>query len=401
MNNNENKNTEAIFCQHGPKKWQMYCEGNLLNQRLAVKDLFAVEGEKNAAGNPDWLKQAKSASTSASSINKLMAQGCQFVGFTHTDEMAYSLEGNNTHYGAAENPKVLNHTCGGSSMGSAAAVAANLADIGLGTDTGGSIRIPASYCGLYGIRPSHEVIATDGLIALSPPFDTVGWLTSNADLLQKTGDVLLPEQTINKVNTLVVEEALFELISPELLPVIEKLLEKTKHQFTYHQKFKLPKSNILSELADAFRILQGRAIAKQHSQWINEQQPNFSSAIAARFSMAMALTEAEEVEALTVQENWQKIVNNNLDESSCLFLPTTPTTAPKLREDTSTLRMKIITLSAIAGLSRAAQIHLPFGKSPEGHPYGFSLMMSHGNDKSLLAKVKQISNVFNKEIVHG
>jgi len=394
MNSNPHINKEAIFCQHGPTQWQTCQQGSLLNQRLAVKDLFNVKGEKNSAGNPDFFAKAEIAHKSASSIEKLMAQGCEFVGFTHTDEIAYSLEGNNFHYGAAENPKVPNHACGGSSMGSAAAVAANLADIGLGTDTGGSIRIPASYCGLYGIRPSHDVVAKDGLIPLAPPFDTIGWLTSTADLLQQTGDVLLPETKINLVDTLVIEERLFDLIDPELLPVMQGLLEQTKGQFSHHKKFILPQTSILSELADAFRVLQGRAIAKQHGQWINEEQPKFSQAIASRFEMAMALTESEEKEALIIQQHWQDIVAKNLDETSCLFLPTTPTTAPKLGEDTSQLRMRIITLSAIAGLSRSAQVHLPLASSAQGHPYGFSLMMSHGHDKSLLAMVNKLSKNF-------
>jgi len=396
MSNNSHINKDAIFCQHGPTSWQTRNEGYLVNKRLAVKDLFAIEGEKNSAGNPDWFAKATVAKQSASSIDKLMAQGCKFVGFTHTDEIAYSLEGNNFHFGAAENPKVPNHACGGSSMGSAAAVAANLADIGLGTDTGGSVRIPASYCGLYGVRPSHNVIAKDGLIPLAAPFDTIGWLTDNATLLKQTGDVLLPEQAINPINTLVIEEKLFDLIDPELLPVLLSLLEQTKAQFIQHKKFNLPKTSILTELADAFRILQGRAIAKEHGQWIKEQQPRFSPAITSRFEMAMALTESEENEALAVQQQWQKIVASNLDSSSCLFLPTTPTTAPKLMEDTSELRMRIITLSAIAGLSGSAQVHLPLASSTKGHPYGFSLMMSHGNDKSLLTKIIKISNEYTK-----
>lgn len=399
--NNPNINTDAIFCKHGAKHRQMSEKGFLLDQRLAVKDVFAIEGEKNSAGNPDWFAKAEVSKISASSITKLMAQGCNFVGFTHTDEIAYSLEGNNFHYGAAENPKVPNHACGGSSMGSAAAVAANLADIGLGTDTGGSIRIPASYCGLYGIRPSHGVIAKDGLIPLAPPFDTIGWLTNSADLLQKTGEVLLPEQNIQKVNTLVISETLFDFIDPTLIPIVQTLLAKTKTYFSHHRTFTIQATTMLSELADAFRILQGRAIAKQHGSWINEQQPQFSPAITARFEMAMALSDAEEKEALLVQQRWQQILNENLDGTSCLFLPTTPTTAPKLGEDTTQLRLRILTLSAMAGLSGSAQVHLPLATTEKNHPYGFSLMMLPGNDKSLLSKVTQISDEFNKENTDG
>ena len=134
------KNT-AIFCEHGPKEWQVISTGSLAGLRLAVKDLFAVKGEKNSAGNPDWFKLAQPAERTSFAVERLMEQGTNFVGFTQTDELAYSLEGNNVHYGAAENPKLAGHACGGSSMGSAAAVAAGLADIGLGTDTGGSIRL--------------------------------------------------------------------------------------------------------------------------------------------------------------------------------------------------------------------------------------------------------------------
>ncbi|MDQ2046045.1 amidase family protein [Pseudoalteromonas sp. 20-92] len=392
----KNNNTTGIFCDHGPTLWQTNQSGLLANNRLAVKDVFAVKGERNSAGNPHWFKTAKPAQNTASSVNKLMTAGCNFIGFTHTDELAYSLEGNNIHYGTAQNPKLKGHACGGSSMGSAAAVAANLADIGLGTDTGGSIRIPASYCGLYGIRPSHNVIEKDGLIPLAPPFDTIGWLTQSAELLSDVGNVLLPNQAINNVDTLVICEPLFELVDPVLQAPLKQLLEKTKPNFKHHKEFELPNSSLLSELADSFRVLQGRAIAKTHKDWLQlpGQLPQFAPAIAARFNMALALTDQEEQEALKVQTQWQTLIAKNLNTNSCLFLPTTPTTAPKLGVDTSALRMQIITLSAIAGLSGSAQVHLPLANLANDHPYGFSLMMSHGNDKSLLACVKHLAAHF-------
>ncbi|MBQ4857803.1 amidase family protein [Pseudoalteromonas sp. MMG007] len=399
MSTQKNNNTAGIFCDHGPKAWQTHNQGTLNNKRLAVKDVFAVKGERNSAGNPTWFKAAKPAQQTASAVNKLMNEGCSFTGFTHTDELAYSLEGNNIHYGAAQNPKLSGHATGGSSMGSAAAVAANLADIGLGTDTGGSIRIPASYCGLFGIRPSHNVIEKEGLIPLAPPFDTIGWLTQSAKLLSDVGNALLPNQAINTVDTLVIYEPLFELVSPALQTPIKQLLEQTKPYFKHHKEFKLPNSNLLSELADSFRILQGRAIAKTHKDWLQlpGHLPQFAPAIEARFNMALALTSQEEQEALKVHTQWQTIIAKNLNTNSCLFLPTTPTTAPKLGADTSALRMQIITLSAIAGLSRSAQVHLPLANLENGHPYGFSLMMSHGNDKSLLACVQQLAAHFKQD----
>lgn len=386
-----NDNKTGIFCSHGPKHWQINSTGLLSNKRIAVKDVFSIKGEKNSAGNPDYFKTAAIATKTASAVDKLMHAGTCFIGFTHTDELAYSLEGNNMHYGAADNPNAPGHACGGSSMGSAAAVAAGLADIGLGTDTGGSIRVPASYCGLYGIRPSHNIIQTDGLIPLASPFDTIGWLTTSPELLNRTAEILLPPQAINPVDTLVSCDALFNLVKPDFSRQLKTQLQKVTPLFSDHRKFKLKNTDILFQLADAFRVLQGRAIAKQYGNWLKTQQPTFSPAITQRFAMAMALTEQEELSAQKVQQDWQVIISDNLSKNSCLFLPTTPTSAPKLAEDTTDLRMKIITLSAIAGLSRSVQIHLPTQSTSLPHPYGFSLMMAHGNDKSLLEKVIQLT----------
>ena len=390
----KNKLHESIYCEHGPKNWQTATEGELASKRLAVKDLFSVKGQKNAAGNPDWYNSHDTATDTAKAISTLMAAGCLFTGFTHTDELAYSLDGNNMHYGVADNPKLPGHTCGGSTMGSAAAVAWDLADIGLGTDTGGSIRIPASYCGLYGIRPTHNVVDTEGLLPLAKPFDTVGWITPTALLLKQVGQTLIPAQTVNQVDTLVVCEPLLDLVAEHLKPTLHASIDKITPLFKQVTDLRLPETSIISELSDAFRILQGRAIAKQHANWINAVNPQFSPAIETRFNMAMALTEKEEQEAKIVQQNWQKIMQDNLSPQSTLFLPTTPTTAPKIGEDTSALRQQILTLTAVAGLTRSVQVHMPLCPLENQQPYGFSLIMLPYNDHSLLRLTHSIASNF-------
>lgn len=392
-------NKNAIFCNHGTKSWRLTDLGSLAGCKLAVKDLFAIAGEKNGAGNPDWLAKAAAATETASSVQKLMAQGAEFVGFTHTDELAYSLEGNNLHYGAAENPSLPGHACGGSSMGSAAAVAANLADIGLGTDTGGSIRVPASYCGLYGIRPSHGVIESNGLIGLAPNFDTIGWFTRSAELLATTGDALLPKQPVNTVDELLVCDALFDLVEPSLAELLKTELSLVSKCFKRVTHISLDQ-RLLNKLADTFRVLQGRSIAETHRQWIEEQQPVFAPAIAQRFNMALALTAQEQHAAESTQQAFKTELSEHLTATSALFLPTTPCIAPKLAEDTSELRMKILTLTAIAGLTGSAQVHLPHLSVPsfnevlnkEIHaPYGYSLLMASGQDRSLLSLAAKLA----------
>ena len=150
--------------------------GVLDGQRLAVKDVFDLGGWPTGGGNPSWLSEHPSATADASAVAILRAAGATVVGKTHTDELAYSLAGSNFHYGDLDNPRVPGSTPGGSSSGSAVAVASGLADIALGTDTAGSVRVPAAWCGLYGLRPTWARVSVAGAMALGPTHDTVGFM---------------------------------------------------------------------------------------------------------------------------------------------------------------------------------------------------------------------------------
>lgn len=386
---------EVGYCAHGPEHVQTTTTGVLAGQRMAVKDLFALAGEKNAAGNPDWYASHDATTATADAIALLLNEGAIFNGFTLTDELAYSLEGNNAHYGKTENPVWPGHACGGSSMGSAGAVASGFADIGIGTDTGGSVRVPASYCGLYGIRPSHGLVSTEGLIGLAPRFDTVGWFCNNAALLERVGNILVPEQPINDVTHVVLDEELIALVEPELQSALEAALHKLESKFTKIETVQLHTNGVYSELADVFRILQGRAIANYHRDWLVETKPTLSAPVQARMDMALAITEAEVREAENIRDSFKGSLSNLLSANSALFLPTTPTVAPELGADTTALRPRLLKLTAIAGLTGSAQVHLPLlPQHVDGvsAPYGFSLLMLHGNDRSLLKAVSQLSS---------
>ena len=144
----------------------------LHNLKLAVKDLFHMKGLPTAAGNPDWLATHALPIETNSTVRVLLDAGAEFKGKTITDELAYSLHGQNKHYDALINPAAPAHIPGGSSSGSAVAVSAHLADIGLGTDTGGSIRVPASYQGLWRLRTTHGFVPSDNMVPLAPSIDT-------------------------------------------------------------------------------------------------------------------------------------------------------------------------------------------------------------------------------------
>lgn len=166
-------------------------QGLLKGLSFTVKDVFAVAGHRSSAGNPDWLRTHEPAAAHAPAVRRLLEAGADLRGAAHTDELMYSLGGENYHYGTPVNPHGKDRVPGGSSSGSAVAVSAGSVDFALGTDTGGSVRVPSSYCGVFGFRPTHGAVPLEGVIPLAPGFDTVGWIAGSAELLLKVGRVLL------------------------------------------------------------------------------------------------------------------------------------------------------------------------------------------------------------------
>ncbi len=158
-----------------------------------LKDMYAIAGERAGGGSPEWLKHAAPAQEHSGVVKKLLAAGADITGKTISDEFFYSITGANAHYGTPTNPKAPNRLPGGSSGGSASAIAAGTCDFAIGSDTGGSVRIPAAFCGLYGIRPTHGRIDLTGVMAMAPSFDVPGWFASSPGVFRKIGEVLLNE----------------------------------------------------------------------------------------------------------------------------------------------------------------------------------------------------------------
>ncbi len=383
------------FCSHGPRALQLVQTGQLAGLRLAVKDLFQLTGEKNGAGNPDWFDQHVPAENTALSLQRLLDEGATFVGFTHTDELAYSLEGNNGHYGIIENPKLTAHHCGGSSMGSAAVVAADLADIALGTDTGGSVRVPASYCGIYSFRPSKHAIDKTGLLPLAPEFDTIGWFCRDATLLNNVGALLLDTPATSKENPfkkLLFVPEFIQLATPETHKAIQSSLAQCAPFYLEQTTQSFKHTTLLNNLPKIFRILQGRNAAETHAQWLSTS-PRLAPDIQARFDTALAVTDSDVDWARARQIEWIDCLNDFIPENATLALPTTPTTAPQIGQSTEALRQQLLQLTAIAGLAGLPQCHLPLSESIEDglhKPSGISLIKHQGLDKALLAEVAAI-----------
>lgn len=364
------------------------CDGPLSGLRLAVKDLFHIAGIRTGAGNPDWLASHPLPTRTAPVVQSLLDAGAALVGKTLTDELAYSLNGQNMHYPRLQNPRAPDRLPGGSSTGSAVVVAAGEADIGLGTDTGGSIRVPASYNGLFGLRPTHGLVSLSETVPLAPRFDTVGWMTTTAATLKQVGDVLLPgdlpcRDTSGPASLAVLmpEQGGQPLWSEEH----ESWLESVAKSCVVTRRIALD-GDWLSRASECFRILQGREIWRSHARWLIERKPVFAPDIQARLQWCRSLSEADEAAAEQERAELCAAIAGWFEGVEALLMPTTPGPAPKLNASSywfASYRSQLMGLTAPAGLCSLPQVHLPV-LTGEAAPMGVSLLGGHRQDKVLL-----------------
>lgn len=367
-----------------------HVSGPLSNLRFGLKDIFDVQGFPTGFGNPTWLKTHPIATKTNSAVQRLIDAGASLVGKTHCDELTYNLFGNNYHYGTPTNSASPLRMTGGSSNGSAAAMSANLVDFAIGSDTGGSVRAPASFCGLYGIRPTHGRISLDNACGLAPSFDTLGWFTKDASLLRIIGEVIFGEvsKKITQVPRFVYLKEAFEVIHPDL----RILLKNTFSQFGEFQEVSIGNES-LSEWADQFRVLQGSQIWHNLGPWVTEHLDGISPSVKARFDIAKNLSEDQINFAKVRWSQITKVVYDLLTPETVLVLPTVAGIAPLLTADLAELeayRKVCFQLLSISGLCGTPQIHLPLMQY-EGAPIGISIIGAKNTDLDLLATAEFLS----------
>jgi amidase len=363
-------------------------EGCLSGLTFAVKDVFAIRGYVSGAGNPDWLRTHEPSRRTALAIERLLQAGARMTGTTHTDEMMFSLDGQNFHYGTPINPRAPVRIPGGSSSGSAVAVSAGLTDFALGTDTGGSVRVPSAYCGIFGFRPTHGAVPVDGVIPLAPSFDTVGWMARDPDVLKRAGLVLLREeaQAPAKFTRLLFPNEAWCLAEPEALGTLLSFAALLKTSSATEKKWLDIAPEGLDVWMRTFRTIQGIEIWRAHGEWIRREKPLFGPDIAERFQWASLLKESEHRPSY---ERWAKIrkrLRQLLSDDGLLIFPTTPGAAPQRGingEENEIRRSRIMQLTCIAGLSGLPQATVPAGYA-RGAPVGLSVVAGPGQDAKLL-----------------
>jgi amidase len=348
--------------------------GPLTGETLAVKDLYAVTGQRRGAGNPAWLAAAPVEPVDAAAVAALRGAGAAIKGLAQTDEFAYSLAGTNAHSGTPPNPKAPHRISGGSSSGSASAVSLGHASIGLGTDTGGSIRIPAAYQGLFGIRTTHGVVSMRGLLPLAPSFDTVGWLTRTPELLTRVGDVVLPESPGGDY-TIVTVPALTALAQADVAAAIAAWLPEGRKVESWD----------LAELpawTEAFRVIQAHEAWASHGAWLTGQLDTLGADVRGRFEVAAAITEDEVAVAREIADR-ARVRIRALVGDHVLALPAAPTVAPLLGADLQSVRAATLQLTCLAGLAGLPAVTVPL-TTADGLPCGVCLVAAPGRDRDLL-----------------
>lgn len=378
--------------------------GVLNGLKFAVKDLIDMKGHITGCGNPSWRDTHPSASAHAICVEQLLSAGAQCIGRTITDEMAFSLIGENYFYGSPLNPCAPERVTGGSSSGSASAVACGLADFALGTDTGGSVRVPASNCGIWGFRPSHGFISVAGVNPLSPSFDTVGVLASNVEHLARASSVLIgaPISAQNEASTLHVIPEAFSICDPEVRNALQPHVETLRKLFgnrmcetSIRELDSETDSTDLRNWYEIYRVLQRAEAESCLGAWVAAAKPKFGPLITDSFELIRALDRGLIGPILERRYKYFERMNAFLGERDFVCIPSAPTPAPLkgtiLRRESSPTGYyaRTLALTSIAGVAKLPQISMPVA-TVSGVPIGLSILARNGSDPFLLSAVANI-----------
>lgn len=385
----------GAFCPHGDFAIAGAVQGPLKGLAFAVKDIFDVAGHVTGGGNPDWLAGHAPAQRHAAAVQALLDAGAAILGKTITDEFAFSLNGQNFHYGTPKNAVTPDRIPGGSSCGSASAVGHGIVDFALGSDTGGSVRIPAALNGIFGIRPTHGAVDISGVMKLAPSFDTVGWFARRADILRRVGEVLLPPDRAGIVlaRFVPVQDA-FDLADPPVAACVRTALSRAAAVLPLQAAIDLAGGlDGLGEWLRRFRRLQMREIWAAQGAWIEANNPKFGPEIAERFAMTRAAAATPPGDDAEFRAKVAAHLEAVLGRDGVLVIPTGATIAPPLDMSAAQLahfRDRTLSLTCIAGLARLPQVQIPAGLV-EGAAVGLSLIGPRGSDRALLALAERVA----------
>jgi amidase len=360
--------------------------GPLSGLSFAAKDLFDVAGMPTGGGNHDWASWNPVPERHAWAVQTLLDAGADLIGKTITDEVSLGILGENAFDGTPLNTKAPDRVPGGSSSGSAAAVAAGLCDTALGTDTGGSVRVPASFCGLYGIRPTHGRLDVSGMLPQAPSSDTTGWFARDAATFARVSTVMLGEAAGSLPTKLLIAVDAFGFADPEVSNALAPMVARLARIIgPAREEIMAPQG--LSVWARAQRTLQPVEAWQTFQSWIDKANPRMAFSVAAALVAGSQVPVSEQNWASLMRDEARSRLRHLLPPGTILCLPTTPFAAPRRGLPLSALRPlrdRITCLCAQGGLTGSPQVNLP-GATVDGAPVGLSIIGGRGSDASLIA----------------
>jgi amidase len=360
--------------------------GPLLGLTAAVKDMYDIAGARTGAGNPTWLATHPPTKTHAAAVAKILDAGATVIGKTICDELFFSVAGINAHYGTPANLRAPGRIPGGSSSGSAAATGAGVCDFALGSDTGGSVRVPASFCGVYGLRPTHDRVDLTGAVMMARSFDTCGWFAPSPGVLRRVGGVLLGGARVDApVGAMTVAADALAQADPEIAAATKAFLARAGKALPPAREQAVA-SDGLDPWREAFRIIQAREAWESYGDFIRSAKPELGPGVKERIAFAATVTAAQAEAAREIMAAARSHIRALVPPGTVIALPTTPCIAPPIDTDAAGLdvfRTRALRLTCIAGLAGLPQINIPAG-TVGGCPAGVSLIGWAGGDEALL-----------------
>jgi amidase len=360
--------------------------GPLAGLTAAVKDMYDIAGTRTGGGNPAWLAAQQPARAHAAAVAEILAAGATITGKTVCDEFFYSVAGANAHYGTPVNLRAPGCIPGGSSSGSAAAVAASACDFALGSDTGGSVRIPASFCGLYGLRPTHGRVDLAGAMAMAPSFDVGGFFANGPGILRRVGAVLLEGGGVAApIATMIVADDAFAQADAPVAALGRDFLARAAGALPKPQARTVAPDGF-DHWREAFRIVQAFETWGSFGDFITRAKPAIGPGIKERMDFAATVTAAQADAARKVVAAARDHLRALVPPGTIMALPTAPCIAPPLDltgEELESFRVRVMRLTCMAGLAGLPQINLPVG-TVAGCPAGLSFIAWPGGDEALL-----------------
>jgi amidase len=378
----------GAFCRHNHVALKGSGRGALAGLTFAAKDLFHVAGHRTGFGHPDWLVTHPPATRTAPAVQLLLEAGADMVGRTHCDELCYSLTGENVHYGAPVNVNAPGRIPGGSSNGSAAAVAGGLVDFALGSDCGGSVRIPASYCGIFGLRPSWGRVSLAEAVPFGPSFDVAGWFAREAGILESVGRVLLGDEGVpERPRRLLIARDAFALVEPAVRAALAPGLARLEELLGSGEEIELAADGLVTWF-ETFRTIQAAEVWASVGAWVTRVRPKLGPGVQERIAWAATVTPAMLAEANARRAQVRTRMEEVMGPGDVLCLPTSPRAAPLLGTPVDKIeveyRNQAMCLLCIAGLAGLPQLSMPIARI-SGLPIGLSIVGRRGADTMLLS----------------